>query len=937
VKTRHILAYALLVNAAALAVSETAGAASFTVTSSAAAGPGSLADALQRANATSNNPLDVPDRIVFDLAGVGTHVIAVASTLTITDPVDLDGYSQNGARRNTLAGDNDAILGIEVDCRALSPLADCVHVQAPGSRVSGLSVVRSPGAGVRLSASAAGTRIDGNFVGVTAARVAAGNAGNGVRVDQGAQVVIGGASAAEQNVIRFNGLSGAALQGGGDSRVLGNVVTDNAGDGLRVINEVDAVVQNNLLSGNGGNGVLISGGANVWLRANLIGVDPRTESAVPNGLNGVSLEGDTRNARIGGEDIADGNIISGNTRAGIDVDESIDELVQNNRIGSDRSGEIAVGNAEAGISANHESTDFSVWSHNLIVANGSDGIRIGESGREILITDNRIGLSPSGLERGNGRNGIFVDSHTGLVRVEMNTIAHCQNAGIAVDRFSAHVMVSRNALDSNGGLGIDLEGPVGPTPNDPDDSDTGGNGLQNFPVLQRVRHFADGSGQIQGELVSTAGRSFRLEVFASTSRDPTGFGEGGRFIADATTLTDAAGRATFVIDASQLLPGSFVAATATDVLDRASSEFSASTLTEGTGGMVRGLVFDDVDGNGQRGASETGLAGVTIYLDDNSNGQRELDEEFLITGTDGAFSLLVRENTASSLRQVTLPGRRGTTVEPVPVQLSGASEQAGTLFGQQLLPSGGTAAGVVFDDVDGDGLRDPGELGLAAVSVFDDANANTTADPDELAAVTGADGSFILLAGSDIQLNLRQIALPGRIKTTPEPVALELAGGGQVAGVVLGQRLAPAGGSVTGVVFDDADGDGARDAGEAGLQNMTVFDDANQNAALDPGEASASSVSGGIYTIAIPADRTLRLRLLPTPDRIQTTPIVSLGIAGGIAIGGIDIGSHSQAPGLATVRTVPGPRAGALILMALALLGLGSLGMQASSRPGCRT
>src|SRR5262249_46496569 len=81
-----------------------------------------------------------------------------------------------------------------------------------------------------------------------------------------------------------------------------------------------------------------------------------------------------------------------------------------------------------------------------------------------------------------------------------------------------------NGLTPNRGLGIDLIG-NGPTPNDPCDTDTGPNNLQNFPVLTGASSVG-GSTSIQGTLNSSPNRSFRIEFFSSPACDPTGFGEG---------------------------------------------------------------------------------------------------------------------------------------------------------------------------------------------------------------------------------------------------------------------------------------------------------------------------------------------------------------------------------------------------------------------------
>src|SRR5581483_11904619 len=55
--------------------------------------------------------------------------------------------------------------------------------------------------------------------------------------------------------------------------------------------------------------------------------------------------------------------------------------------------------------------------------------------------------------------------------------------------------------------------------------------------------------------------------------------------------------------------------------------------------------------------------------------------------------------------------------------------------------------------------------------------------------------------------------------------------------------------TVTGTVFNDLNGDAARETGEPSLAGRTVFADANRNGLLDPGEPSAISDSQGHYQI----------------------------------------------------------------------------------------
>ena len=59
--------------------------------------------------------------------------------------------------------------------------------------------------------------------------------------------------------------------------------------------------------------------------------------------------------------------------------------------------------------------------------------------------------------------------------------------------------------------------------------------------------------------------------------------------------------------------------------------------------------------------------------------------------------------------------------------------------------------------------------------------------------------------------------------------------------------------TIAGVIWDDADGDGIRDSGEASLSGWTVYLDANNNSTFDTGETSMTSDASGNYSFTLNA------------------------------------------------------------------------------------
>lgn len=216
-----------------------------------------------------------------------------------------------------------------------------------------------------------------------------------------------------------------------------------------------------------------------------------------------------------------------------------------------------------------------------------------------------------------------------------NEIAGHLDSGISVANTFSGVRITGNSIHDNGGIGIDLVTPLfenGVTPNDPLDADSGGNGLQNFPVLTS----ASGTGAnttVQGSLNSLANQAFTLEFFVNPMCGPTGYGQGKAYLGAATVTTGSTGNATF----SATLPGSVAAdsvitATATQNSTGNTSEFSACITS-----VVVPNPAGDIDGNGLVNVTDADLF-VAVLLGNNSNTQQvdrsDLNHDGLEDGRD---------------------------------------------------------------------------------------------------------------------------------------------------------------------------------------------------------------------------------------------------------------------------------------------------------------
>lgn len=176
-----------------------------------------------------------------------------------------------------------------------------------------------------------------------------------------------------------------------------------------------------------------------------------------------------------------------------------------------------------------------------------------------------------------------------------------------------------------------------------------------------------------------------------------------------------------------------------------------------TNATSSGVVYRDRNGDGvQQVGPEEGIAGVTVFHDANRNGVLDAGETSDVTDSNGAYSIVV--SGLFSPQEVMI--RVAASTLPAEFELFNPASGARALlatpgqvvsanFGVQL--QGGEPAqvlGLVFNDLDQDGVQDVGEPGIGAstpVRIYLDFNGNGVWDPaTEESAVTRADGSFVI-------------------------------------------------------------------------------------------------------------------------------------------------------------------------------------------------
>ncbi|HMJ90849.1 MAG TPA: Calx-beta domain-containing protein, partial [Candidatus Acidoferrum sp.] len=320
-------------------------------------------------------------------------------------------------------------------------------------------------------------------------------------------------------------------------------------------------------------GVTLETCSNSVVAGNFIGVDATGTNGLFNDVAGLRVRSGSTNI-IGGLTLASANVISGNDGSGLVIDSGSGNRIQGNLIGTDVTGTRVLSNEEEGIDVNGGSGNviggLEPGAGNVISGNGAQGIEISSSPLGAVVQGNFIGTDRTGnLALGNG--GFGVQLTLSRHRVESNVIAFNRGIGVYITSGDGNT-VTANSIHSNTNLGIDL-GNFGTQANDIGDPDNGVNGLQNYPVLTgALRNLASTS--ISGTLNSAPNQSFRLEFFDNLACDSGLFGEGQTYLGFLNVTTDGSGNAGFTfVHPSPITFGHFITATATDT-NGSTSEFS---------------------------------------------------------------------------------------------------------------------------------------------------------------------------------------------------------------------------------------------------------------------------------------------------------------------------------------------------------------------------
>jgi parallel beta-helix repeat protein len=381
-----------------------------------------------------------------------------------------------------------------------------------------------------------GTVIEGNFIGTDLTGTHAIDSTQptqfvGIAISGGSGNQIGTSTASARNIIS-NSFYGVALGSSVKNKLVDNFIGTDV-TGTKSLGNYGGVTlqwssSNNTLTGNVISGSLFYEGIDLSydsdsnvVQSNLIGVDATGTHALGNGGCGISILNSSYNL-IGGTSPGQGNVLSGNILAGLTIEAtvlqgnysaSIENKVEGNFIGTDRTGTLNLGNGGDGVY--------------LYSGNIGQGDPVNNS------YGNEIGGSAPWL---NGSWGSVPSGYGNIIAF---------NGGGGVSQSGARMFnnpIRGNSIHDNAGLPISVPG-------------------QPFtPSVSYVN--AGATTTVYSSVSSSAPQELLLDFYAS---NPSEFGQGRRYLG--STVVQASdfnnGVASFTANVGATQPGELVTVTAT--------------------------------------------------------------------------------------------------------------------------------------------------------------------------------------------------------------------------------------------------------------------------------------------------------------------------------------------------------------------------------------
>lgn len=182
----------------------------------------------------------------------------------------------------------------------------------------------------------------------------------------------------------------------------------------------------------------------------------------------------------------------------------------------------------------------------------------------------------------------------------------------------------------------------------------------------------------------------------------------------------------------------------------------------------------------------------------------------------------------------------------------------------------GSISGLKYNDLNGNGLRDPNEPTLSNWQIYLDLNTNSQLDANEPATFTDGAGNYFFANLPPGTYRVREVLQPNWKRTTPNPEPITLNSGTNIGGVNFGNLFFA--GNISGTKFNDANGNGLIEPGEPPLAGWQIYLDLNTNDRIDDGEPFTFTNAEGNYAFVNIPPATYSVREVLQPNWRQTVP-----------------------------------------------------------------
>ncbi len=515
-----------------------------------------LRAAIQEANAAG-----AAAEIDFNIAGGGTQAIAPQSALPpLTNPngITVNGFTQPGSSPNTDPLIDNAVYGIELKGKGPGTFPGLTLAQGHNT-IEGLDIHGFFRQLWLNTSNSDNNTIVGDILGLTP----------------------GGALDPKYGTV--NDSSCIVLENGASHNQIG----------------APTAAQRNVISGCSFKGI----GSYNWptsynvIQNNIVGLDPSGTQRRATESHGIDITRGSDHDTIGGTGSMQGNLVSGNAQAGIEVaHEPSTEFnsVLGNLVGTDPTGNSAPqyaangywgihleGKGDCGTQPcppdqTHETVEF-----NVVVGNGRGGVMVDKGTNNSLVAYNKIGVTANGTAAGNHMFGLNINGGAFKITVLDNEIAN-NDAGVQIEPDEVldpnHIYTNTNQntitqnsiynnnLTGTAALGIDLA-PLGKV-----NTSANANALVNDQMIAPTLSNAQPT-----SITAATCANCVVELFvADSAAGQTGSGQ--TYITSATA--DSTGTADIALPGG--IAGQVVTATATDP-NGSTSEFSQNVLVPTTG------------------------------------------------------------------------------------------------------------------------------------------------------------------------------------------------------------------------------------------------------------------------------------------------------------------------------------------------------------------